>query len=55
MKNIFIKIFIYLLGLILMIIGIYFLIATIPSFTSIGGLFLSLVGFVIFTIPIGVK
>jgi hypothetical protein len=54
-KNIFIKIFVHLLGLVLMIIGLYFLIATMPSFTSIGGLFLSLVGFVIFLIPIGVK
>jgi len=54
-KNIFIKIFAHLLGLISMLLGIYLLIATMPSITSIGGLFLSLIGFVIFLIPIGVN
>ena len=54
-RNIFIKIFVHLLGLIFIIFGMYYLIATMPSFTSIAGLFLLLGGFVIFLIPIGVK
>ena len=53
-KNIIIKIFVHLVGLIFMMVGIYFLIATIPSFTSIGGMFLIFVGLVVFLIPIGV-
>ena len=54
-KNILIKIFVYLLGSIFMIIGLYLLILTMPSFTSIAGLFLTLIGLVIFLIPVGVK
>ena len=52
-KNMFIKIFIHLLGLILIILGIYLLIVTMPSFTSIAGMFLGLIGLVIFLIPLG--
>ncbi len=54
-KNIFMKIFVHILGLLLMIIGIYFLIATMPSFTSIAGSFLILIGLVVFLIPLGAK
>jgi len=54
-KNIFVKMFIHLLGLFSIIIGIYFLIISMPSFTSFVGLFLALIGFVIFLIPLGVK
>jgi Ca2+/Na+ antiporter len=53
-KNIIIKIFVHLIGLIFMMVGIYYLIAAIPSFTSIFGMFLSFAGLVIFLIPIGV-
>ena len=53
-KNIFVKIFIHLLGLLSIFVGIYFLIATMPSGTSIAGMFLALIGLVIFLIPIGV-
>jgi len=54
-KNIFLKIFVHLLGLSSMILGIYFLIVTIPSFLSIVGMFLALIGLVIFLTPIGVN
>lgn len=53
-KNIVIKIFVHLIGLIFMMVGIYFLISTIPSFTSIGGMFMIFFGLVVFLIPIGV-
>lgn len=53
-KNIIIKIFVHLLSVIFMMVGIYLLIATIPSFTSIGGIFISFTGLVIFLTPIGV-
>jgi hypothetical protein len=43
-KNILIKLTIHIIGVILMILGIYFLIATMPSLTSIAGLFLLLIG-----------
>jgi hypothetical protein len=54
-KNILIRILVHLLGLSSIVIGLYFLIAYMPSGISIGGLFLSLIGFVIFLIPIGVN
>jgi ABC-type spermidine/putrescine transport system permease subunit II len=54
-KNILIRILVHLLGLSSIVIGLYFLIAYMPSGISIGGLFLSLIGFVIFFIPIGVN
>ena len=54
-KNIFVKIFVHLLGLSLAIIGIYLLVTTMPSVTSIFGMFLSLIGIVMFITPIGVK
>lgn len=54
-KNITIRISVHLLGLISIIIGLYLLIIYLPSLISIGGLFLSLIGTVIFLIPIGVK
>jgi len=54
-KNILVKISVHLLGLIFMMIGIYFLIITMPSFTSIAGLFLILIGLVVFLVPLGAK
>jgi len=53
-QNIVIKIFVHLIGLIFMMIGIYLLLSTIPSFTSIGGMFMIFFGLVVFLIPIGV-
>ncbi|KYK24201.1 hypothetical protein AYK24_06415 [Thermoplasmatales archaeon SG8-52-4] len=54
-KNIFVKIFVHIVGLILMVLGIYLLIFTMPSLTSIMGVFFGVIGFVIFITPIGVK
>lgn len=54
-KNILVRIFVHLLGLISIILGLYFLIAYMPSMISIGRLFFSLIGIVIFVIPIGIK
>ena len=54
-NNFFIKIFVHAIGVLLMIGGIYFLITTMPSLISIGGLFLGIIGLIIFFIPLGVK
>ena len=54
-NNIIIRIFVHLIGLIATIIGLYFLITTMPSFTSIGGMVLIFMGLVIFFIPFGSK
>jgi len=54
-KNIFLKIFVHSLGLILMIIGLYFLITTMPSIISVTGMILIFIGLFIFLIPLGVK
>lgn len=53
-KNIFIKIFIHSLGVLFMIAGLYFLFTTIPSLTSIAGVFLIILGLLLFVIPLGV-
>jgi hypothetical protein len=54
-KNILVKIFVHSAGLLFMVAGIYFLIVTIPSFTSMAGLFLIFMGVFVFLIPVGVK
>lgn len=54
-KNIYVKIFVHALGILLVVGGLYFLITTIPSFTSIIGLFLIFIGLVVFVIPLGVE
>ena len=54
-KNILIKIFVHSLGVLLMMAGIYFLITTMLSLTSIAGLFLIIIGLVVFLIPLGVE
>ena len=54
-KNIFVKIFVHLLGLVFMVLGIYLLISTMPSISSIVGMFLGFIGLVIFVTPIAVK
>jgi hypothetical protein len=54
-KNIFAKIFVHIVGMLLMIGGIYFLITTMPSMTSVAGLFLIIIGLFVFLIPLGVK
>jgi Ca2+/Na+ antiporter len=54
-KNFYVKIFVHSIGILLMVIGIYFLITTMLSFASIAGLFLIIIGLVIFVIPLGVE
>ena len=54
-RNILIKIVIHAIGTFLIIIGIYFLITTMPSLTSIAGLIMILIGVVVFVIPLGVE
>ncbi|HVQ00916.1 MAG TPA: hypothetical protein VMT57_05330 [Candidatus Thermoplasmatota archaeon] len=53
-KNIYIKIFVHTIGIILMVIGIYFLITTMPSIASVAGLFMTFIGLFIIVIPLGV-
>lgn len=54
-KNIYVKIFVHAVGVLLIIGGIYFLITTMPSFTNIAGLFLIIIGLVVFVITVGVE
>lgn len=53
-KNIFLKIFVHSISVLLMMAGIYFLITTMPSMTGIVGLFLFVIGLFVFLIPLGV-
>lgn len=52
-KNIFVRITIHSIGLIAIIIGLFALISTMPSSTSIIGLFMILIGIVVFVTPFG--
>ncbi|MBE3121624.1 MAG: hypothetical protein IMZ53_10580 [Thermoplasmata archaeon] len=54
-KNIFVKIFVHTVGVLLMVGGIYFLITTMPSITSVVGMFLIIIGLFVFLIPLGVE
>ena len=52
-KNIVIKIFVHSIGLMLMIIGMYFLINFFTSMIGAGGLLLMFIGFVVYMTPFG--
>jgi hypothetical protein len=54
-RNIVVKIVVHTIGTVLMIGGLFFLITTIPSITSIEGLLLIFIGCFIFLIPLGVE
>ena len=54
-KNIFMKIFVHGIGVLVMIFGLYYLLIAMPSLTSIVGLLLLVFGFVVFVLPMGVK
>ena len=54
-KNIFVRMCVHAVGLVLIIVGLYFLIATMPSMTSVTGLFLGIIGLFIFVIPLGIE
>ncbi len=53
-KNIYLKLLVHSIGLLATIIGMFYFITTIPSGTSILGMVLIFIGFVIFLTPIGV-
>lgn len=52
-KNIYVKLIVHSLGIITIVVGMFYLISTMPSMTSIFGMFLALIGFFIFLIPFG--
>jgi len=52
-KNIIIKIFVHSIGLILMIIGMYYLMTSFTSPIGAGGLLLIFIGFIVFITPFG--
>ena len=54
-KNILVKMLVHSIGLILGIIGIFYLIATIPSFLSVLGVIITLFGVIIFVTPLGIE
>jgi len=54
-KNNFIRWAIHSIGLIITIFGLFYLISTMPSMTSILGMFLVFVGIVVFVTPFGVN
>ncbi|UCD13628.1 MAG: hypothetical protein JSW60_08740 [Thermoplasmatales archaeon] len=53
-KNIYLKLLVYSIGLLAMIIGMFYFITTFPSGTSILVIVLIFIGFVIFLTPLGV-
>ena len=52
-KNIFVKLLVHSIGIITIVVGMFYLISAMPSFTSIFGMFLVFIGFFIFLIPFG--
>ncbi len=53
-KNIYIKILVHSIGIITIVIGMFYFITTMPSASSILGMVLIFAGFVIFLTPLGV-
>jgi len=53
-KNIYVKIVVHSIGVIAIVVGLFYLITTMPSMTSICGMFLVFMGLVIFFIPLGI-
>lgn len=54
-KNIYVKILVHSIGVIAIVVGLFYLITTMPSMTSILGMILVFIGLVIFFIPLGVN
>ena len=54
-KSIYVKLFVHAVGLISMIVGLYLLVSTIPSLTSIIGVFIGLFGVFIFFTPFSLE
>ena len=53
-KNIYVKIVVHSIGVIAIVVGLFYLITTMPSMISIFGMFLVFIGLVIFFIQLGV-
>jgi hypothetical protein len=54
-KNIYIKIGIHSIGMIMMVFGAYLMITAMPSLTSILGMLLMFLGIVVFALPFGAE
>ena len=54
-ENIFIKIFVHIIGLISMIIGLFFLMTSTPPLSIAAAIFFIMGGLVIFLTPVGVE
>jgi hypothetical protein len=54
-KNIYLKVLLHSIGVIAIIIGMFYFITTLPSMTSIPGMLLMFIGFIIFLNPLGVN
>jgi len=52
-KNIYVKLLVHSIGVIIMVAGMFYLITAMPSMISIFGMFLAFIGLVIFLIPFG--
>lgn len=52
-KNIFVKSLLYLIGIIFIMVGLFYLITTMPSVTSISGVILAFIGLFLFLVPFG--
>ncbi len=53
-KNIYIKILVHSIGVITIIVGMFYLITAMPSITSLYGMFLVFIGLIFFLIPLGI-
>jgi len=53
-KNIYVKILVHSIGVIAIVVGLFYLITTMPSMISILGMFLVFIGLTIFFTPLGV-
>ncbi len=51
-KNIYVKLLVHSIGIITIVVGMFYLITAMPSFTSIFGMFLVFIGFIFFLIPL---
>ena len=54
-KNIYVKLLVHIIGLISIIVGLYLLVSTMPSLTSIIGVFIGLFGLFIFFTPFSLE
>ena len=52
-KKIYVKSILYLIGIIFIMVGLFYLITTMPSVTSISGVILAFIGLFLFLVPFG--